>query len=398
MSSVGRHPNLLVSLFDWRPRDTVTPAENFLTEAFVYVLRQNAPFRQKWLTSIIGDDFDNDDVVIETRASYPGPNGTTIFPDIEIVAGRSAGVAHRIIVENKWGSPHNAAQLHKYAWLLREQPNAHLVFVCASLVDYTSARIQRAELVCGNFVVSTWEAIYQQMASVNDHGGMLGELVEFMDQFGLSPGAPITGRLIQAFVESRDLIPRLRRLAEKLRLEHDWSIIPEYSGPAEKTRVRDAYGRIAIEFASAGWECAITVGFLYNNDDHGVPFADSSPNSVDLMLRIEAKPELGALRDEAIRVLAMKADGVRSAGGIVRLLNDRANRNRHTLLIAQYSLVDVVRGKETEREQAEAIYGQIRVWLDRLFDDDQLPRALLALSRHTPNAESAATLALDSRG
>jgi hypothetical protein len=124
------------------------------------------------------------------------------------------------------------------------------------------------------------------------------------------------------------------------------------------------------------WSGAITIGFLLDAWDHKVPFAKGGKTGLDLMLRIEAAPALGTLRQSTLEVLKAKAAAVRAAGGEVRLLDDPKNGNRHTLLIAQRDLGELVSELRSESEQIAAIYAQINAWLQALFDDGALARAL----------------------
>jgi len=62
-------PNLFRALFDWRPREAMRPAENFLTESFVYVIRMVPQARALWLREVLGEDFDDGSLSWNTRAS-----------------------------------------------------------------------------------------------------------------------------------------------------------------------------------------------------------------------------------------------------------------------------------------------------------------------------------------
>lgn len=373
-------PNVFLSLFEWRPRDRMTPAENFLTEALVYVLRTNGELRSAWVKLLTDRDPDPASVKIVTRSSYEGSNGTTIYPDIEILGRFLDESEFIVIIENKWGSRYEKEQLDKYCLLIQDYSNPFLVFISAAFNDYNQSRTYAPPKTRIGYKALRWEDVYAFLSSVENRNGLLVELIEFMDHHALSARPPITASMIQAYLDSRSFISRLQRLAEKLLMEHEWEIIPERNRPSEPIRIRDLYGRVAIEFAPEDWNGAVTIGFLYNNGDHGVPFADGSANSIDVMLRIEADPSLGDRRRDTLSVLADKRRSVAAAGGVVRVQGDRENKNRHTLIIVQRSLLDLIREKPTEREQAQAIYSQVNAWLDVLFNDGQLAAALDTLS------------------
>lgn len=379
-------PNVFLSLYEWRPRDRMTPAENFLTEALVYVLRTNVELRVAWVKLLTDRDPDPATIKIVTRASYDVVDGATIYPDIDICGRFLDETEFTIIIENKWNSPYSKDQLDKYCLIIKDNINPFVVFICAAFNDYNQARTYVPPKAGIGFKALRWEDVYAFLNSAESRNGLLGELIEFMDRHALSARPPITALMIQAYLESRNFLSRLQRLAEKLLMEHEWENIPERNRASAPYRIRDVYGRVAIEFAPEDWNGAITIGFLYNNGDHGVPFADGTANSIDIMLRIEADPALGDRRTEVLKVLAARRGGVASAGGVVRLLGDRENKNRHTLFIVQRSLLDVIGEMTTEREQAQAIYNQANAWLEALFNDGQLAAALETLRRCLPKA------------
>ncbi len=366
-------PNVFLSLFEWRPRDRMTPAENFLTEALVYVLRTSDKLRTTWVKLLTDRDPDPLSVKVVTRSSYEGSNGTTIYPDIEVYGRFLDDAEFTLIIENKWNSHYRKDQLDNYCRIIESHSNPFLTFICSSFSDYSKARAYVPPSTGVGFKALRWEEVYECLSSAEGGNHLLEELIEFMDHHALSAHPPITASMIHSYLESKNFISKLQRLADKLLMEHEWDRIPKKHRPQ---RIRDIYGRVAIEFAPDDWNGAITVGFLYNNGDHAVPFADTSSNSIDVMLRIEANPALGDRRSGVLKALADKREALRSVAGVVRLQGDRENKNRHTLLIAQRSLVDVIHGLPTEREQAQAIYAQIQAWLEVLFDNGQLAQAM----------------------
>jgi hypothetical protein len=226
-----------------------------------------------------------------------------------------------------------------------------------------------------------WEQVYTALEGVSTKSRIAEELLEFMRHHGLSPGESITDQMITGFAVSRGFLPRLERYAGKLLHESDWSVLPEVHRQMDRVQIKNRWGRIAIEFAPPGWNGAITVGFLHDNYDHQVPFADPNGNGIDVIMRIEAAPSLGDAREQVIDVLRTKIDDVRGAGGVARLLGDTENRNRHSLFIAQRSLSESIAERTNERDQVEAIYQQVKSWSDVLFADGTLGQALNAL-RH----------------
>lgn len=367
-------PNLLLSLFQWRPSETKTSAENFLTEAFVYCLRVNERLRKSWFEDILEQAISDADVIISTRASYiDEERASTIYPDIDVRGTLASGEAFTLLVELKWGAPYNRAQIAKYDRLIASEENPYLVFISPSAMDCRLAEGDGAALN-STFRAVRWDQLYLYLSACCEHCRATRELLIFMDQQGLSPQEPISQNLLEQYLATKNFTKRLWRYCEKLINEFDWDFLPEnYQVPAQQS-VRDQYGRVAIVFMRPHWNGTITVGFLYSNHDHKVKFADGSDNSIDLMMRIEAAQNVHG-RDEVLSVLTRKVTETKKAGGVVLLGNDRANANRHTLFIAQKSLKDYLAHAD-EFSQLAAMHQQIKDWAMALFSDGELEVAL----------------------
>jgi hypothetical protein len=375
MTDVGDGANLLEAIFAWRPRERVRPEENFLTEALVYVLRTSPAARDAWLRLVLDDRRAVTHAAFSTRASYPGDDGgPTVFPDVEVSGAFEDGAPFLLLVEHKWGSGYDQDQLGKYARLVARAGGGSLAFVCARGGDrYAASAFAPPQGVAHRAL--TWAEIYKALSSVAEQTRAHMELLEFMDRQGLAPGHALTPGRIEAFVHGAGLIEQLNTFANKLLREFDWSFVPAAYRAAPG--MTDRWGRVALEFATPNWAPAVTMGFLYDRSDHKVPF--TSAGSIDLMLRIEASPRRSPNRQAASPELATKAALLRAAGATPRLAGDADNRNAHTLLIVQRSLVDVIAGLGTEQEQLTAVHAELRRWSELLFADGELEVALARL-------------------
>ena len=103
--------SLLINLRKYRPRENTDPLENFMTEAFAWLLRRNTGFSMHWLESL-NEQFDDgekfmlptEDVLWSTQENFDGK-----YPDM--VASWSQT---RIIFEHKvWADLHEN-QLSNY--------------------------------------------------------------------------------------------------------------------------------------------------------------------------------------------------------------------------------------------------------------------------------------------
>lgn len=365
-------PNLLISLFPWRPREGKSSEENFLTEAFAYTLRTQPALAQAFVERLLGSPGTLDECHVETRSSYED-DSSTIYPDMEIT-GTFSGEPFRLFVENKWNSPFNPSQMTRYGRLLTAKGD-RLAFVCARQRDYKDAKAFAADAT--PFRCYLWADVFALLREVPEPRGMIPELMEFMRVHGLSPGVPISPDMIAAYVSSRGFQGRLSRLCEKLANEPDWSFVPEEYRSSLPYPVQNRYGRIALEMDPGHWVGAVTIGFLYDSEkDHRVAPVDAK--SIDFFLRIEASPSNDARRRSLVDALRVRLPAVRQAGGLAHVDGDLQSRNDHTLFIAHQSLAQLIAGAATEEDQMEVLFAQAKSWIEAIFSDGTVSQAASA--------------------
>jgi hypothetical protein len=181
---------------------------------------------------------------------------------------------------------------------------------------------------------------------------------------------------MKAFLSSSDFKAQLTRFTNKLVNEYHWTTIPE--AYHSKVDVRDRFGRVAIEFQTAGWNPTLAIGFLYDTRDHMVSL--TAPNeSVDLFLRLEADPRTNPQIEGVLALLRQKAKLLSAKGARVLTRNEPDNGNLWTLLIAQQSLLSVLGNGLEERGQIEAIYNRMQEWIKCLFEDGSVEKSLSTL-------------------
>lgn len=372
-------PNLLTALFSWRPRDKTTPAENFLTEAFVHTLRLNSVFQSAWLSTILGAPIDPTTVEISTRATYRNElTNTSIYPDIRIRGELASGSPFTMLVEVKWDAPYSFDQIAKYDRLLAGAQDAHLVFICARTSHWREAKNHAARISHARFHALKWDHIFGQLQSASDTCPFTKELIGFMQNQGLNPGEPITPEMTKAYVVAKPFMPRLERYANKLLHEFTWTFLPQAYQDPSKLEIRTRFGRLGLEFKPSSWTGAITIGFLYDNSDHRVPYADGSNSSVDFFMRVETHPNVAG-RAAATEAISARLAALRGAGGVVRYEGDGINRNSHTLVIMQRSLVDF--RANSEDEQLQQMHAQAQKWSSALFAGGTVAEALSKLEQ-----------------
>jgi hypothetical protein len=299
---------------------------------------------------------------------------SVFFPDLRIDATTIEGEPIIVFAEHKWDSPCRLDQLKIYRGIAdKAKFKAWIAFVGKS-------RDQVVPALASEYVGSSmyWEDVYKLFESLPNQSQLLQDFLFFMKSQGSGTLTAVTPEKLKAYVESDDLPFQLSMFCRKLADEYDWSKIPERYHGDKQLPVEDRYGRVAIEFSGAKWAPNITLGFLYSNRDHRVPFTDPG-RSIDLLLRIEASSELNPNPDSLLKVLKYKMPSLKHSVAQALVKGDRDNRNRHTLLIVQRSLSDLLQGIDDTDAQLNKIYETFDCWLSILFDDESLEPELIKL-------------------
>lgn len=349
-------------------------SENFLTESFAYFLERDKAVLEAFIGRLLGLQIDVARYEVVTRLPEYLP-GKTRFPDLKLTLQTSNGESYVIISEHKWDSGIRLDQLADYEEILRsiDANHRHLVTIVAHPKQKRDAGLARLTLPTKQLL---WEDVYSLLTHLSNKDPLLCEFLEFMESNRLNPGRPIDSETMKAFLRSSDFKAQLTRFANKLLHEYQWKGVPE--AYRSKPEVRDRFGRVAIEFQTAGWNPSLAIGFLYDTRDHMVSL--TAPNqSVDLFLRIEADPRTNPQIGEILVLLRQKAKLLSEKGPRVLTRHDPDNGNPWTLLIAQQSLLSVIGNELDERGQIETIHNRLTEWIRCLFDDGSVEKSLSLL-------------------
>lgn len=363
-------PNLFNALFDFHPRDGHTPKENFLSEGFAYVLKTSKPACDAWLSKVLNRPLESTNTKILTRNSER-LGDTVVFPDMLIEAELTDGSLEIIYSEHKWRADCDPGQLQNYFDVAkRRSPSARVIFIGSTHDQLQTARRTRLgtekQELNGCFL---WEDVFRALDAVQESDEILNQFLEFMKTHGLNPGECLTLSRIQAYLQSTGFEQSLERAANKLLSDCEWSVIPARFHTHKQ--VKNRFGRIAVEFATPQWRPTITIGFLINPKDHKVTFTNPS-KGIDLMLRIEAMPQVLQGAEAAKLALRKKIPELQRVAASVLLVGERGNGNSHSLLLVRSCLWDVVEAGQTDTEQFEQICNRLDSWLKILFEDGEL--------------------------
>jgi hypothetical protein len=366
--------NLFNRLFTFRPRENSSAEENFLTESFAYFLERDKAVLEAFINRLLGQKIDVIRYELTTRLLGHLLDKTR-FPDLQLIFEAANGEKYAIISEHKWDSDIRPGQLADYEEILRSitADHRHLVTIVVHPKQKKDAALSGLTLPTKHLL---WEEIYSLLNNLSNKDPLLEEFLEFMESHSLNPGRPIDSETMKAFLCSLEFKAQLARFTNKLFHEYHWAAVPK--AYKSKSEIRDRFGRVAIEFQTAGWNPSLAIGFLYDNKDHMVTLT-APGESVDLFLRIEADPRTNPQIDAVLAVLRQKATLLSAKGARVLTRNEPGNGNPWTLLIAQQSLLSVVGDELEERGQIEAIYNRLHEWIGCLFGDGSIEKSLSTL-------------------
>jgi hypothetical protein len=316
-------PNLFESLFDFHPREDHTPRENFLTEAFAYLLRTDQAVCNQWLSVLFGKNVEEATCDIFTRQTEKDLDAdTSIYPDMLIDGQFSDGFPFAVYCEHKWDSPCNPDQLRKYRKVCdKKGTHARLAFVGANHKQKREAETCFPDKSCKCFL---WEDVFNALDTICDKTVILTEFLAFMKSHGLSPGQPLSVERMTAFLQASDFVKSLLNLVNKLNANYSWGDIPERFHASNY--VHDAWGRVGIRFETEEWRPALTIGLLYDETDHKVTLVNRS-RGIDLLLRIEAQPKNTKNIQPVLDALEAKRKELKKTAGSVLLKGERGNGN-----------------------------------------------------------------------
>lgn len=362
-------PNLFNSLFEFHPRDGHTPKENFLSEAFAYVLATCDAARDAWLSRALGRPVRANQFEVTTRQSEHDEDFVSVFPDMRIQGVLDDETPFDIYSEHKWNSHCNPGQLRRYLKLVSKHGNhSSLVFIGASRCQKKEAEKCDARLKGKAFL---WSDVFEALELINAKSDLLVQFLDFMKTHGLSPGTAIQPSVMVAYIQSTGFLASLVHCANKLNDDFEWDCFPARYRTDDSREVRNRWGRVAIEFTTPGWKPTISVGFLFDEYDHGVTFVNRQ-KGIDLFLRIETAPGEQKHIAPALVELDRKRKKLANLASSVLLLNESGNDNSHSLLIMRSCLADVIQSTATQPAQLETIHATVSGWADALFDDGAL--------------------------
>jgi hypothetical protein len=362
--------NLFESLYSYRPRKKVTPGENFLTEAFAYILSSNSDICKSWVAEVTKGEIKKGDILedpdVDTQISYLKPKSKSIYLSIDMVITLSVKNMGDCVLffEHKWNGPINRDQLKTYREILSFMDKRSWLY------SITATVMQRAEAedLCDNSIL--WESVCNFLSERETQSTMVIEFIEFLKNKGLGPQEPLSLGKIAAYTFSLSVPNDCLRLTNIL-AEKQWNFLPARFRD-NKTVSKLRWGRVGLDFGAtvpSDWNPNLFAGFLLYGRDHGVELCDYR-RGIDLMFAIEAQPKV-ALKGKAFKD---KTRAIIEEFPTLTVQTSDQLKNRWRKLFIREPLAEIIKIYEDENKQIAAIYKRFKEYCTILFSDGSLDK------------------------
>ncbi len=346
--------SLFTSLRKYRPREKNDPLENFVTEAFAWLLRKDSELGQYFIGRISerltskgkGFTLRTDEVTWSTQENYD-----RVYPDME---ARLSGMT--LVFEHKIHAPLHDNQLQSYRSFHERMGNKYRLIL---ITGHHSQHAQDPDLAL------CWYDIYQLIESYietkqsNGLTWIVKDFLQLLKTEGLGPLAPISHIGIWHYQEAIELRSQLESLIGRVS-QYPWPMNTGYS-----SEVKNKEGVIGIQFGrisstgsgKAAWKPGVFIGFVLDGSDHKIRKRQIGGLNMCLNMSISEKfhdqyatwPEYKQLVEElAVEVSESKQDWT--------LYNHREETspfNAWHPLYLEYPVLDLFKGTSESKEQEE---------------------------------------------
>lgn len=249
--------DLLISLRKYRPREGHDPLENFITEAFCWILKSYDDFSVFFIDHLF-EKMNIEKKVIENHEWSTQENFGGFFPDMLCKFGDNAA----LVFENKaWAELHHN-QIGNYRSYATEKYNeSYIILITATVRQHD----QNPDLaLCWSDV---YKIIREWLKKENNGDNFIfNDFLELLKNEGMAPPAPISYESIQSYFTGMELKQQVINLRNRVK-NSDWSkvALPSSQCLAES----DNWGRVGIDLLKgAGWKPGVFIGFLLDGRDH----------------------------------------------------------------------------------------------------------------------------------
>ncbi len=276
--------DLLVSLRKYIPREGKNPIENFVTEAFSWILKNNDSLAKLIIKKMLGHEVEiKGDIRCSTQVNFSG-----VYPDMLIEFDNKV-----IISEHKvWAELHDN-QIENYRRHAEENFDDFKIILITATPAQHSSKATDVDLCWSDIyeVIKSWNATSEDSSSDT----IVPSFLRLLRDEGLGPAEPIKFASIRNYNYVKNLPYEVKDLLTFIENKYGERLDKIIT---EESRRQDAWGRYGFSFL-AHWNPGLFIGFLLDEKDHRVePIAGMSSPDFSLIVDFDKRYHSGYPKDE----------------------------------------------------------------------------------------------------
>jgi hypothetical protein len=366
--------SLLVSLSSYRPRSGRKSIEDFITEAFAWLLRSREELQQEFIKKIDARIRNESGKALDFSDSAQWSTQESLSNSRPDMIAQAEGRA--IAFEHKIHEDASSDQLRRHGEGLDDKfGGGYVVLITSAKWHYTDP----ADLKI------TWRDVYIWLGEWANEDKMVREFRDLLDSRGLGPRTPIDETALRAFFPVEDVRDEI---ANQMRIIRDraegWDFLfdtlPHLEREDTEFKQREGTeGRIGIRFNP--WSPGVYAGVLIDGSDHHVELVDRDLGP-DLVLTLDVgsdgvpgKSRKEFLRSDLYSTLSSRLKENKQPWRVTDTYGRSEKWNPWHPLVLQRPLANVIRGANSPEGQLESIVEAMKDGLKLLIEGGEIRKA-----------------------
>lgn len=373
--------SLLVNISKYAASHKTSPIENFVTEAFAWLLKNDESVRQainhllqeKAVLKGLAIDSMAESEYVDTQVNFNGK-----FPDM---LWESIDRDFCVIFEHKIWSELHHKQLSNYRDFAEKSLNKRFLIVL--ITAHVGQHRQQPDIAL------CWYDIAKQIQAIESDNEKLNwireEFIQLLESNGLINVSAINPLSIAYYQEAKNIDQQLYNICQHS-INNQWPLLTEsrstlFSSPPKHRNARgrnDTWGRIGLEFSSLAdfndekaWQPALFCGFIVDGADHQIhDLLNTTPIAAVVLSvnkKLQPKVKVHGYYDQLVLDISSKLPKEWRLSDRTTLGN-KANKS-HPLIIYR-DLTEFIASASTFEQQQETFFNQMAA-IQRLFIDSE---------------------------
>ncbi|MFP8846131.1 hypothetical protein ACLILW_20985 [Shewanella baltica] len=373
--------SLLVNISKYAASHKTSPIENFVTEAFAWLLKNDGSVRQainhllqeKAVLKGLAIDSMAESEYVDTQVNFNGK-----FPDM---LWESIDRDFCVIFEHKIWSELHHKQLSNYRDFAEKSLNKRFLIVL--ITAHVGQHRQQPDIAL------CWYDIAKQIQAIESDNEKLNwireEFIQLLESNGLINVSAINPLSIAYYQEAKNIDQQLYNICQHS-INNQWPLLTEsrstlFSSPPKHRNARgrnDTWGRIGLEFSSLAdfndekaWQPALFCGFIVDGADHQIhDLLNTTPIAAVVLSvneKLQPKVKVHGYYDQLVLDISSKLPKEWRLSDRTTLGN-KANK-WHPLIIYR-DLTEFIASASTFEQQQETFFNQMAA-IQRLFIDSE---------------------------